>query len=146
MSDAERSVARIIESYKSAVHARDVGAFMALYDPSVRVFDTWGVWSYENAESWQRAIEGWFASHPTEKLKVSFDDVNISSGREFAVVSAIVTYAGLSAQGEALRAMQNRLTWALKTSGHVLRIVHEHTSAPVGFEDAKAILQRPSGA
>ena len=29
-----------------------------------------------------------------------------------------------------------------KTSGHVLRIVHEHTSAPIGFEDAKAILKR----
>ena len=146
MSDTEKSVARIIESYKSAVHARDVGAFMSLYDPGMRVFDTWGVWSYEDAESWQRAIEGWFASHPTEKLKVTFDDVNISSGREFAVVSAIVTYAGLSAQGEPLRAMQNRLTWALKTSGHVLRIIHEHTSVPVGFEDAKAILQRRSGA
>ncbi|MEP6873520.1 MAG: nuclear transport factor 2 family protein [Burkholderiales bacterium] len=146
MSEAETSVARIIESYKAAVHARDVRAFMALYDPSVRVFDTWGVWSYEDAESWQRAVEGWFASHPTEQLKVGFDDVNISSGREFAVVSAIVTYAGLSAQGEPLRAMQNRLTWALKTSGHVLRIVHEHTSAPVGFEDAKAILQRAARA
>lgn len=38
--------------------------------------------------------------------------------------------------------MQNRISWVLKTSGHVLRIVHEHTSAPVGFEDAKAILKR----
>jgi ketosteroid isomerase-like protein len=57
-------------------------------------------------------------------------------------VSGIVTYAALSVQGEQLRSMQNRLTWVLKTSGHVLRIVHEHTSAPVGFEDAKAILSR----
>ena len=38
--------------------------------------------------------------------------------------------------------MQNRISWLLKTSGHVLRIVHEHTSAPIGFEDAKAILER----
>ncbi len=38
--------------------------------------------------------------------------------------------------------MQNRLTWILRTSGHVLRIVHEHTSAPAGFEDGKVILQR----
>ena len=61
-----------------------------------------------------------------------------------ALVSATVTYAGVSAQGEQVRTMQNRLTWALKTSGHVLRIIHEHTSAPAGFEDGKAILQRPS--
>jgi hypothetical protein len=58
------------------------------------------------------------------------------------MVSAIVTYAGLSAGGQQLRAMQNRMSWGLKTSGHVLRIFHEHTSAPVGFEDMKAILVR----
>jgi len=74
---------------------------------------------------------------------VRFDDVRTSEGRESAVVSAIVTYAGVSAAGVHLRAMQNRLTWGLKTSGHVLRIVHEHTSVPIGFEDQKAILLRP---
>ena len=57
-------------------------------------------------------------------------------------MSAVVTYAGISAQGQEIRAMQNRLSWVLKTRGHVMRIVHEHTSAPVGFEDAKAILKR----
>ncbi|MDQ6680775.1 MAG: hypothetical protein M3Y67_07400 [Pseudomonadota bacterium] len=45
-------------------------------------------------------------------------------------------------RGKPLRAMQNRLTWGLRTSGHVLRIVHEHTSAPLGFEDQKAILHK----
>jgi hypothetical protein len=38
--------------------------------------------------------------------------------------------------------MHNRLSWVLRTSGHVLRIAHEHTSAPIGFEDMKAILKR----
>ena len=145
MSDTEKSIARVLESYKSAVYAKDVGAFMSLYDPSVRVFDTWGVWSYEGAESWRIAVEGWFASLGTERVKVTFAEVNTSSGREFAVVSAIVTYAGVSAQGEQLSAIQNRLSWALRTSGHVPRIIHEHTSAPVGFEDSKAILERSSG-
>ena len=142
MSDIDKSVTQVLESYRSAVYAKDVVAFMRLYDPGVRVFDTWGVWSYEGSEAWQKAIEGWFTSLGTERVKVSFDDVSTSAGREFAVVSAIVTYAATSAQGEPLRAMQNRLSWGLKTSGHVLRIIHEHTSAPVGFEDAKAILQR----
>jgi ketosteroid isomerase-like protein len=146
VSDLDKSITQVIESYKSAVHAKNVAALMRLYDPNVRVFDTWGVWSYEGAEAWQLAVEGWFTSLGTEKVGVSFDEVQASVGREFAVVSAIVTYAGVSAQGEPLRAMQNRLSWGLKTSGHVLRIIHEHTSAPVGFEDAKAILQRGSGA
>jgi len=126
------------------VYAKDVDAFMRLYDPGVRVFDAWGVWSYEGSAAWQRAVEAWFQSLGTERVKVAFDAVKTSEGRESAIVSAVVTYAGVSAQGEELRSMQNRLTWALRVSGHVLRIVHEHTSAPIGFDDQKAILQRTS--
>ena len=142
MSDIDKSIDRVLETYKSTVHAKDVGAFMRLYDPKVRVFDAWGIWSYEGAASWQMAVESWFTSLGSERVKVSFDDVQATGNSDFAVVSAIVTYAGLSAQGEQLRSMQNRLSWGLKTSGHVLRIVHEHTSAPIGFEDSKAILRR----
>ena len=111
MSELEPSVARVIEGYKAAVAARDVDAFMRLYDPAARVFDAWGVWSYEGVSAWQVAIEGWFASHPTDRLKVSFEDVSSVSTPVFASVSAIVTYAVVSAQGEQVNAMQNRLTW-----------------------------------
>ena len=142
MSDVEKSINRVLESYKAAVYAKDVPALMRLYDPKVRVFDTWGNWSYEGAASWQMAVEAWFTSLGAEKVKVSIDEVQASGSSDFAAVSAIVTYAGLSAQGVQLRAMQNRLSWVLKTSGHVLRVIHEHTSAPVGFEDMKAILHR----
>jgi ketosteroid isomerase-like protein len=142
MADLDKAIAQVLESYKSAVYAKDVEAFMRLYDPGVRVFDTWGVWSYEGVEAWQRAVEGWLNSLGMERVQVSFEDVRATLTREFAAVSAVVTYTGISAQGERLRSLQNRLSWVLKTSGHVLRIVHEHTSAPIGFEDMKAILQR----
>jgi ketosteroid isomerase-like protein len=146
MSDNEKSVARIIETYKSAVWSKDVEALLRLYDRSVRVFDAWGVWSHEGAEPWQRTVESWFSSLGTERMKVSFDDVAVSDSRDSAIVSAIVTYASVSPEGSTLRSIQNRLTWGLRTSGHILRIVHEHTSAPIGFEDQKAILERDVGA
>ena len=142
MVDLDKSIVQVLESYRSAVFKKDVDAFMRLYDPSARVFDTWGVWSYEGAGAWQRAVEGWLCSLGTERVKVTFEDVKTTVTREFASVSAIVTYTSISAQDEQLRTMQNRLSWVLRTSGHVLRIIHEHTSAPVGFEDMKAILQR----
>lgn len=144
MSEIEAAVVRVIEGYEAAVAARDIDAFMRLYDPAARVFDAWGVWSYEGLPAWQVAVEGWFASHPNDRFTVAFEDVRSLSTPAFASVSAMVTYAVLSAQDEQLNSMQNRLTWVLKTSGHVPRIVHEHTSAPIGFEDQKAILQRPS--
>ena len=145
MTDLDKTVEQILEKYKSALHARDVAAFMRLYDPKVRVFDTWGVWSYEGAAPWQIAVEGWFAAHAGEAIKVAFEDVKCTGTAEVAIVSAVVTYRWLSAQGALLRTLQNRISWGLKTSGHVLRIVHEHNSVPVGYEDEKAILLRPSG-
>ena len=141
MSHTEKSIARVLQSYAAAVLAADVEAFMRLYDPRVRVFDAWGVWSYEGSAAWRRAVEGWFGSLGNEKVKVTFDDVQTSAGRESSMVTAVVTYAGVSAEGRELRAMQNRLTWVLRTTDD-LRIVHEHTSAPIGFTDSKAILQR----
>jgi ketosteroid isomerase-like protein len=142
VTDLQKSIDRILDSYKSAVLARDAEAFMRLYDPDARVFDAWGVWLYAGAAAWQTAIEGWFSSLGTERVQVRFDDVQSSSDRDMAMVSAIVTYAGVAADGAPVRTLQNRLTWVLRTRGHVLRIVHEHTSAPIGFDDSKAILQR----
>lgn len=142
MNELDKDVARILATYESAVFKKDIKTFMHLYDPSVRVFDTWGVWMYEGSDAWQRAVEGWFTSLGTERVKVSFADVKSWVSKEITSVCAVVTYAGLSATGEELRSMQNRVTWVVRTSGHVGRIVHEHTSAPIGFEDSKAILVR----
>ena len=142
MSESEKEIRRVIDSYSAAVFSRDVEAFMRLYHPTVRVFDTWGVWLYEGAPAWLIAVEGWFASLGNERVKVSFSELQSITEHSVAVVSAIVTYAAESAQGEPIRSMQNRITWVLRESGHVFRIAHEHTSAPVGFEDSKAILTR----
>lgn len=145
MADLEQSTNRLLAAYKTAVHDRDIDAFMRLYDPKVRVFDAWGIWLYEDAERWQRAVEAWFGSLGTERVVVSFDDVMTWGDDNLASLSAVVTYASVSAQGEPLRSMQNRLSWLLKTRSHQLRVLHEHTSAPIGFDDMKAILIRPAG-
>jgi ketosteroid isomerase-like protein len=144
VAEVDKSIAQVIETYKSAVFAKNVDTLMHIYDQSVRVFDAWGIWSYEGSEAWRVAAEGWLKSLGIERVKVTFEDVKATVNRDGAYVSAIVTYASVSEAGVPIRAMQNRLTWVLKLAGHVLRIVHEHTSAPVGFEDMKAILQRES--
>lgn len=142
MTDLQSSITRVAELYKAAVWAKDATALLRLYDPAVRVFDAWGVWAYEGSDAWQRTAEGWFTSLGSERVKVRFEDERFSGTPDMALFSAIATYAGQAADGQPLRALQNRITWVLRTSGHVLRIVHEHTSAPIGFDDNKAILQR----
>lgn len=142
MGEVDKSVARVLGVYAAAVLAKDVAAFMQLYDPAVRVFDAWGVWSYESADAWQVAVEGWLGSLGSERVRVDFADVKTVPGRDLTLLHAMVSYTSLSPTSEPLRSMHNRLTWGLRTSGHVLRIVHEHTSAPIGFDDMKAILAR----
>lgn len=143
MTVLDKDLTRLLEAYQKAAFDKDVDAFMRLYDPKVRVFDTWGVWVYDGAEAWRRAVEGWFTGLGAERVKVRFDDVQALAGKDLSSLSAVVTYAAVAAEGTPpLRAMQNRISWVLRTSGHVPRIVHEHTSAPVGFDDARAILVR----
>ena len=142
MNDSDHTVLQVLEAYKAAVLKKDVDAFMRLYDRKVRVFDMWGVWSYEGAAAWRKMVETWFGSLGTERVKVTMEEVQATAGQELAVVSAIVTYAGVSVEGGELRAMQNRRTWVLKPESGVWKIVHEHTSAPVGFDDLKAMLRR----
>jgi ketosteroid isomerase-like protein len=142
VAETGKQVLKALDTYKSAVLAKNAETFMHLYAPDVRVFDMWGVWSYEGAAAWRIAVEGWFSSLGDERVQVGFDDVKIIEAPGFAAVSAIVTYTGMSAQGQQLRVMQNRFSWVLKSSGHVLRVVHEHSSAPIGFEDSKAMLER----
>jgi hypothetical protein len=46
----EPSVVEVLEQYKSAVYAKDAEALIRLYDTGVRVFDAWGIWSYDTRE------------------------------------------------------------------------------------------------
>jgi ketosteroid isomerase-like protein len=142
VNEIDASIAGVVEAYKSAIAARNIEALMGLYDQAVRIFDAWGIWSYEDAAAWRIAVEGWFATHPADRFDAIFEDVSTVSTPAFASLSAIVTYSVVSPEGVRLNSMQNRLTWVLEKGGHDFRIVHEHTSAPIGFEDQKAILQR----
>ena len=133
---------QLLEAYKMAVYERNVEAFLGFCDANARVFDTWGVWSYEGIAARRKAIEGWFSSLGEERVRVTFDDVQVNVDQELAVVTATGRYAAIAADGVQLRAMQNRFTWALKRDEGEWLIVHEHTSAPIGFRDLKGILQR----
>jgi ketosteroid isomerase-like protein len=141
MSEIQPHIVRVCEGYERAVYERNVEGFLALYHEEARVFDTWGIWSYENVGERRRAIEEWFSSLGDERVKVTIDRMRAAVATDLAMLSARVTYAALSAAGVELRSMQNRLTWVLKPEGAAWKIVHEHTSVPVGFTDLKGILQ-----
>ena len=135
-------VAALLESYRDAVYAKDVEAFVAIFADDVRVFDMWGAWSHDGIDSWREMAVGWFGSLGDELVRVAFDEVQTTVGDDTAVLSAFVTFAGLSADGEELRSMNNRLTWGLRKTGGTWKVVHEHTSAPVEMATGKVDLER----
>ncbi|MES1195179.1 MAG: DUF4440 domain-containing protein, partial [Opitutus sp.] len=53
---------KICENYTRAVLEKNAAAFLALYDPATRVFDTWGAWSFEGVAARRKVIEEWFGS------------------------------------------------------------------------------------
>lgn len=141
MSHIDPTITRVCEAYQRAVHGKDVGAFLSLYHPDARVFDTWGVWSYEGAKERRKVIEQWFSSLGEERVRVTIDRIQAVVTAELSTVTARAIYAAIAPDGNELRSMQNRLTWILKSENDKWLIVHEHTSVPIG-PDLKGLLQR----
>ena len=132
----------MLDAYAAAVRAKDVDAFLALYADDVRNFDLWSVWSYDGKDALRGMVSEWFGSLGDDVVAVEADEVRTQTGDDVAAVSAFLTYRGLSAEGEELRSMNNRLTWVLrKDADGRWKIVHEHTSAPAG-EGGKVQLRR----
>ncbi|HXB08744.1 MAG TPA: nuclear transport factor 2 family protein [Puia sp.] len=131
----------LFEAYKAAVFQKDIDAFLALFDESVRVFDMWA-WAYDGHAAWREMVTGWFSSLGAERDVVSFDDIRIQESGDIGVASAFMRFAAVSEKGEELRFLQNRLTWVLQKKAGVWKIIHEHTSGPVDGETMKVRLQR----
>jgi hypothetical protein len=41
----DNPITQVLNAYQAAVFAKDVDAFVALYDADVLIYDMWGVWS-----------------------------------------------------------------------------------------------------
>lgn len=133
----------MLEAYAAAVRAKDVDAFVGLYEDDVRTFDLWSEWSYDGTAALRGMVAEWFGSlGADEVVEVEFDEVRAQTGDDVAAVSAFTTFRAVSPEGEERRSMNNRLTWVLrKDAGGAWKIAHEHTSAPAG-EGGKVQLRR----
>jgi ketosteroid isomerase-like protein len=87
-------------------------------------------------------VTEWFGSLGDDVVEVEHDDVRTQAGEDVAALSTFLTFRGLSAAGEELRSMNNRLTWVLRRGADgSWKIAHEHTSGPAG-DGGKVQLRR----
>jgi ketosteroid isomerase-like protein len=131
-----------LDAYADAVWRKDVDAFLASYDPAVRIFDLWDRWSFDGLEAWRGSVAGWFGSLGEERVRVTFSDVHCVDSPTLVVITGFIRYAAVMPDGTSPRALENRFTWVLATDGDAVRIVHEHTSAPIAGETTKAMFRR----
>lgn len=134
-------IEQLFDRYAAAAHAKDADAFLSLYSDDIRSFDMWGRWSYDGIGEYRTMVEGWFGGLGDERVGVEFEEIREVVGDDVAAASAFVTFRGLSAGGEELRSMNNRITWALRRVDGEWKVAHEHTSAPLD-DNAQAMFRR----
>jgi len=140
-SQSENPADRALRDYAAAVLAKDLEAFVSLYGRNIFVFDAWNVWSFAGTEAWRGVTHEWFTSLGTERVAVEFEDVRSCTSTTLAYASVTVRYTALSAAGQALRSLQNRMTIVLELRDGEWRVVHQHTSSPIDFDSKKAMLE-----
>ena len=145
MSQTPDPFLQILEAYRAAVLAKDIEAFLALYDTEVHVFDLWGAWSLHGLEAWRGMAVEWFASVGEEWIVVDIDQARSTCSGELAIGHAFLTYTAISADGQELRSLDNRITAAMRKVDGIWKIFHEHTSAPIDHSSLKAVLRRGRG-
>lgn len=131
-----------LEAYKAAVLAKDVDAFLALYDDDLHVFDLWGAWTLRGIDAWRSMAVDWFASTGQESIVVEIEQAGCTCHGDLALGHALLTYTALSADGTPLRSLDSRITASLRKVEGTWKIFHEHTSAPIDPASTKAMLKR----
>jgi len=145
LSDADQALRQALAAYQAAVLAKDVAAFVAIYDDDAQIFELWGRWEHDIA-SWREMAQGWFAFLGEERSVVEPRDVRTQVAGDMALLTATLTYRAVDPSGQELRSLDNRLSWVLRQRGGRWRVVHEHTSVPLAHEDGRGILKRPAKA
>lgn len=142
-NENENTAQRLLRTYREAVFAKDIEAFVAIYDEEIEVFDLWGAtWQYQGIDSWRGMAEGWFRGLGDKRVLVEMEDVRIRQMQEAAFVTTFVRYTALSENGESLRSLLNRMTWVLEPKAGVWKVIHEHTSAPADHATLQVSLKR----
>lgn len=61
MNDQHGSVMWVFDAYRDIIHAKGIGAFMAIYDEDVHVFDSWAQWGYVGVRVRRVMVTVWFS-------------------------------------------------------------------------------------
>lgn len=125
--------------YQQSAWEKDITRMIELYDDNVVVFDMWDRGYQSGLDEWSGEIKNWLGSLGEEKVRVSFEMINLRETGDAAFASALVSFQAIAVDDTVLRGMKNRITIGLVRKGDRWKVIHQHTSAPVNG-DLQAIL------
>lgn len=134
--------ADILRAYSEAIKARDIGAFMDLYDENALIYDSFGQWVFRGPAEWRESVVGWFEAMPHGGFGEPHNVV-VHAGDTVAGIAADINYGGFNAEGELSEHMFNRFTATLgrDSPDRPWRILVEHTSLPLAMEGMRPIFK-----
>ena len=142
MSQTSGPVHEALARYSAAAYEKDVDAFVSLYSDELHVFDMWNSWELRGIDAWRAMAAGWFSSLGEERVVVKARDVVATVSGELAMGHATLSYTAISADGQELRSLDNRITLAMRRVGNAWKIFHEHTSGPIDHKTMKGVIKR----
>lgn len=135
---SQQEITAVLDAYAATVHARDVEGHLALHADDVHVYDAWDEFEARGKDALSTMTQQWFSSLGSERLRVHYEDLQVTSDGDVGFAHAAVVFVAESEDGDRLRAMKNRFTFGLHRDGRWL-IVHLHSSMPISFETMRAV-------
>lgn len=138
---AEAELRRLIESWRTAIVARDVPAIVAHYDPDIVAFDAIKALQFKGVDAYRRH---WEACMEMCRGAVIFEihELAVHTGDDVAFSHALTRCGETASEGkEASQWM--RMTAGYRRLDGRWRIVHEHFSAPFDLDSLKILSLTP---
>jgi uncharacterized protein (TIGR02246 family) len=135
---AETQIRQILDTWRKALHDRDVDAVMSLYAPDIMLFDLAPPLRYKGADTYRKGWEEWFSSF-AGPVGYEHRDLDIAAGDDVAFCHSLNRITGARTNG-AQTDVWVRGTVGLRKINNRWMITHEHFSAPFDMETYRASL------
>ena len=132
----EAQIRECLEKWMRALHAKDLGALLALYAPDTIAFDLMPP-SQVDANHYRKNFERWFAMM-SSPIEYEIHDLRIAASGDVAFSHNLGHVTATRANGEKADYWVRATVGFRKRDGQ-WRVTHDHVSMPIDMETGKAV-------
>jgi len=124
----EAAIRELIESWASAVRARDFHGILANHSPDILMFDVPPPLASKGLEAYAKTWD-LFLSWSDDPVIFDIKSMDITASNDVAFAAALMRCAGTEKSGQRIE-LEFRLTIGLRKIGEQWVVLHEHHSIP----------------